>query len=159
PGAGGRGRPPEGRRFRGRADPGVDAAAGSRRRPRNRRDPALEGGEAPLHPLGRAMSGHRDGATVALADAPATAYSPGAGGGRVIARALAGVTGPLGWSDGGDNLFGRVIPAGARVLVKPNLVLHENEGPWGIEPLVTHASIIEAVVEAALRAKPTRVVV
>jgi uncharacterized protein (DUF362 family) len=75
-----------------------------------------------------------------------------------MARALAGVAGPLGWSDG-ENLFGRVIPAGARVLVKPNLVLHENEGPWGIEPLVTHASIIEAVVEAALRANPSRVVV
>ncbi len=69
------------------------------------------------------------------------------------------MAGPLGWSDGAKNLFGRVIPAGARVLVKPNLVLHENEGPWGIEPLVTHASIIEAVVEAALRAQPSRVVV
>jgi uncharacterized protein (DUF362 family) len=106
------------------------------------------------------MSRHRvdlPGAAVALADVPAT-YPEGAGAGQAMARALAGVAGPLGWSDG-ENLFGRVIPAGARVLVKPNLVLHENEGPWGIEPLVTHASIIEAVVEAALRANPSRVVV
>jgi uncharacterized protein (DUF362 family) len=104
------------------------------------------------------MSCHPDAATVALADVPASAYSPDAGGGLAIARALAGVAGSLGWADG-DNLFGRAIPAGARVLVKPNLVLHENEGPWGIEPLVTHASIIEAVVEAALQANPSRVVV
>lgn len=97
------------------------------------------------------------GAAVALADAPKTAYLPGAGA-SAIERALAGVAGALGWSDG-DNLFGRVIPAGARVLVKPNLVLHENEGPWGIEPLVTHASIIETVVETALRAHPSRIVV
>jgi uncharacterized protein (DUF362 family) len=98
------------------------------------------------------------GAAVALADARMTTY-PSAGGGRqAIERALAGVAGPLGWSDG-DNLFGRVIPAGARVLVKPNLVLHENEGPWGIDPLVTHASIIETVVETVLRANPSRVVV
>jgi uncharacterized protein (DUF362 family) len=99
------------------------------------------------------------GATVALADARTTTYPPGAAGGRGIERVLADVAGPLGWSAGGDNLFGLVIPAGARVLVKPNLVLHENEGRWGIDPLITHASIIEAVTEAALRANPSRVAV
>ena len=52
-----------------------------------------------------------------------------------------------------------MIPRGARVLVKPNLVLHENEGPWGIEPLVTHLSLIRAVVEGALRAEPSEVLV
>jgi uncharacterized protein (DUF362 family) len=99
------------------------------------------------------------GATVALADARTTVYPHGKAGTETIERALARVAGTLGWSDGGANVFGRIIPEGARVLVKPNLVLHENEGPWGIEPLITHASIIETVVETALRAKPSRVIV
>jgi uncharacterized protein (DUF362 family) len=99
------------------------------------------------------------GATVALADAQTTLYPPATDGNTAVRRALASVAGSLGWSDGDDNPFGRVIPAGARVLVKPNLVLHENEGPWGIDPLVTHASIIQTVVEGVLRANPSRIVV
>jgi uncharacterized protein (DUF362 family) len=52
-----------------------------------------------------------------------------------------------------------VIRAGARVLVKPNFVLHENQGPWGLEPLVTHPSLVRLVTEAALRAGAEEVLV
>ena len=41
------------------------------------------------------------------------------------------------WSDQ-RGPFGRVVPPGARVLVKPNLVLHQNEGSGGLDCLVTH---------------------
>jgi uncharacterized protein (DUF362 family) len=37
------------------------------------------------------------------------------------------------------------------VVVKPNWVMHANKGPWGLEPLVTHASLIRSVCEALLR--------
>lgn len=65
----------------------------------------------------------------------------------------------LGWFEENRGLFGKLIPRGARVLIKPNLVRHENEGPWGMEPLVTHQALIHATVEAALRAEPAEVVV
>jgi uncharacterized protein (DUF362 family) len=65
----------------------------------------------------------------------------------------------LRWSEAERGPFGRVIPPGARVLVKPNLVLHSNEGPWGIEPLVTHLSLIRAAVAGALLAEPSEVLV
>ena len=57
----------------------------------------------------------------------------------------------LGWADAERGPLGSLIPAGARVTVKPNWVLHENQGPWGIEPLLTHASLVRAVVSAVLR--------
>jgi uncharacterized protein (DUF362 family) len=102
---------------------------------------------------------HSSAAAVALADTRTGTYALGPDRDPAIGRALATVAAALGWSNGDQNLFGRVIEPGARVLVKPNLVLHENEGPWGIDPLVTHSSIIRTVVEAALAANPSRVVV
>jgi uncharacterized protein (DUF362 family) len=74
-------------------------------------------------------------------------------------QALERVTRELGWADDAHGLFGKVIPRGARVLIKPNLVLHENQGPWGMEPVVTHPALIRTVVEAVLRAEPAEVVV
>lgn len=70
----------------------------------------------------------------------------------------------LGWAADASavsatSAFGRLIPAGARVLVKPNLVLHENQGPWGIEPLFTHLSLIRAVVEELLDSGASQVIV
>jgi uncharacterized protein (DUF362 family) len=56
-----------------------------------------------------------------------------------------------GWSTAEAGTFGGVIPQGARVLVKPNWVMHENGVPYGLEPLVTHPSLIRAVTEEALR--------
>src|SRR5438045_4182166 len=65
----------------------------------------------------------------------------------------------LGWSDQQHGPFGKVIPNGARVVVKPNLVMHQNEGPWGIEPLITHASLIQATVAAVLQSTASEVLV
>ncbi|MBK7597441.1 MAG: DUF362 domain-containing protein [Acidobacteria bacterium] len=76
-----------------------------------------------------------------------------------VRQALKRVANELHWSEEGRGAFGRIIPRGARVLVKPNLVLHENEGPWGIEPLVTNLSLISAAVEEALCAEPGEVIV
>jgi uncharacterized protein (DUF362 family) len=76
-----------------------------------------------------------------------------------LAKALAGVCKALGWSEDERGLLGAVIPEGARVLVKPNFVLHKNEGTGGIDPLVTHASLIRHVVDAALRVKNSEVTV
>ncbi len=65
----------------------------------------------------------------------------------------------LGWADGARGALGSVIPAGARVLVKPNWVTHANQGTGGTEPLVTHGSLVRAVAEGALRSRAGAVVV
>jgi uncharacterized protein (DUF362 family) len=75
-----------------------------------------------------------------------------------ITQALRRLADTLEWSDE-RSPFGRVIPKGARVLVKPNLVLHQNEGPGGMDCLVTHASLIRAAVEAALQTDAAEVLV
>jgi len=62
------------------------------------------------------------------------------------------------WSDE-RGPFGRVVPRGARVLIKPNLVLHQNESSGGLDCLVTHSSLIRATVEAALRTDAAEVLV
>jgi uncharacterized protein (DUF362 family) len=83
----------------------------------------------------------------------------GGGGGGLIADALERVADALGWLDPERGALGGVVMRGMRVLVKPNFVLHENQGPWGIEPLLTHGSLVRAVVEAALRAGAGEVMV
>ena len=82
---------------------------------------------------------------VALEEVSGGTYEP-----TVVARSLERLGNSLGWSSG-ESAFGRVIPDGARVLLKPNWVLHENQGPWGMEPLVTHPTLVKAAAEAALR--------
>ena len=64
----------------------------------------------------------------------------------------------MGWSNPREP-FGAILEPGARVLVKPNLVKHLNEGQGGLQPLVTHPSVIRAVVEAALRSQAGDVLV
>ncbi|MDX2031933.1 MAG: DUF362 domain-containing protein [Blastocatellia bacterium] len=96
---------------------------------------------------------------VAIAALPTASYGDGKSSGGPVEAALKRVAEELEWSEEDRGLFGKVIPRGARVLIKPNLVLHENEGPWGIEPLVTHTSLIRAVVEAVLQADPSAVTV
>ena len=71
-----------------------------------------------------------------------------------VSQALARLADSLGWSDE-SGPFGKVIPAGARVLIKPNMVLHENDdarykNQSGLDCLVTHASLIRAAAEGAL---------
>jgi uncharacterized protein (DUF362 family) len=74
-------------------------------------------------------------------------------------QAIARVAAALGWTDPERGPFGKVISEGARVLIKPNFVMHENHGPWGIEPLITHPSLVRASVDAALHAGASEVMV
>jgi uncharacterized protein (DUF362 family) len=67
-----------------------------------------------------------------------------------VRASLARVAEALDWADT-TSPFGRLVPPGSRVVVKPNWVMHANKGPWGLEPLVTHASVIRSVCEALLR--------
>lgn len=57
------------------------------------------------------------------------------------------------------NPFGEIVPAGKRVLLKPNWVLHRNMSGAGTDCLLTHPSIIEAVLEYALLARPASLVI
>jgi uncharacterized protein (DUF362 family) len=97
-----------------------------------------------------------------VAAATATRYDDADGDGArggAVARALERAADALGWRDASRGPLGGVIRTGARVLVKPNFVLHENQGPWGVEPLLTHGSVVRAVVEAALDAGAREVTV
>lgn len=95
---------------------------------------------------------------VSAARLPAAVY-PQAEGANEIADAIRRSAENLGWADGRRGAFGRVVAEGARVVVKPNLVLHFNQGTGGMLPLVTHQSIIKAVVAEVLKANPSRVIV
>lgn len=76
-----------------------------------------------------------------------------------ISRAFGDVARSLGWASESGGALGALIPRGAKVLVKPNFVLHENQGPWGMEPLVTHASLIRAATESALSTAAAEVLI
>lgn len=95
---------------------------------------------------------------VAAARTPEPRY-PAEGETDFVADALARACAALGWDEEGRGPFGRVIAPGARVLVKPNFVTHKNEGAWGVEPLVTHQTVVRAVVNALLLADPAEVLV
>ena len=56
------------------------------------------------------------------------------------------------------NPLGTFIRPGSRVVLKPNWVLHWNRSGAGMECMVTHAEVIEAVLEYAVLAKPGSVV-
>ena len=77
----------------------------------------------------------------------------------LLAQSLGRLGALLGWSREGAGPFGAMIPRGARVVVKPNWVIHRNRGPWGLEPLVTDPGLIRAVVDGVLAAAPSRVIV
>jgi uncharacterized protein (DUF362 family) len=65
--------------------------------------------------------------------------------------ALRSLAQKLDWGSDDAGAFARVIPVGARVLVKPNFVLHENHGPWSFDAVITHPSIVRVVVSELLR--------
>ena len=65
----------------------------------------------------------------------------------------------LGWAREGKGAFGDLINPGARVLIKPNWVLDHNQSDGGMEPMITHQSVIKAVVQAALQTEAAEVVV
>lgn len=100
---------------------------------------------------------------IAAVRASGAGYAPDAAQAEADMRAnLNRAAAMLGWNDEAEaarGAFGRVIPKGARVVVKPNFVLHANQAPYGIEPLITHASLVRAAVEEALRAGAGEVVV
>jgi uncharacterized protein (DUF362 family) len=91
---------------------------------------------------------------VAVARSPEPGYRD-----RPVAESIARIARNLGWSDQKGGPFGNIIPEGSRVLIKPNFVTHENQGPWGIEPLITHERLVRATVEAALQSEAAQVLV
>jgi uncharacterized protein (DUF362 family) len=103
------------------------------------------------------LSNHAFVPKVGIAQLPSANYPSTAESDNPVSHALGRLADTLGWSDE-RSPFGKVIPKGARVLIKPNLVLHQNEGSSGLDCLVTHASVIRATVEAALRTEAAEVV-
>jgi uncharacterized protein (DUF362 family) len=57
------------------------------------------------------------------------------------------------------NLLGGLINPGESVVLKPNWVFHKNRSGHGMNCLVTHASVLEAVLDLVLQVKPGKVVV
>jgi uncharacterized protein (DUF362 family) len=96
---------------------------------------------------------------IAISKLPKASYEDNDGGADEVTEGLARACRALGWTAGERGILGGVISPGARVLVKPNFVLHENEGEWGMAPMITHPSLIRAVVEAALQAGAREVLV
>jgi uncharacterized protein (DUF362 family) len=95
---------------------------------------------------------------VALARVPAPDYARAR---AEMSAAVDRLVTLLEWStaDASRGPFASVIPECSRVVVKPNWVTHENAGPWGLDPLLTHASVIQTVVDKVLAARPSSVVV
>jgi len=71
---------------------------------------------------------------------------------EAIVDALGRAARHLNWDDRERGPFGNIIRRDARVLIKPNFVLHENRASFGLAPLVTHSSLIRAATRAALQA-------
>lgn len=65
----------------------------------------------------------------------------------------------LGWGDGIRGSFSNIVPPRARVLVKPNFVLHENRGPWTFDAVITHPSLVKAAVAELLLTEADEVLV
>jgi uncharacterized protein (DUF362 family) len=59
----------------------------------------------------------------------------------------------------GWNPLAEVIRPGDTVVVKPNWVFHENHSGQGIDCVVTHVSVVDALLDLVLRAKAGKVVV
>jgi uncharacterized protein (DUF362 family) len=85
------------------------------------------------------------GSTVAVRQPGAKRYTPP----DELIPQLRALGQEFGWATE-FSAFGNMIPEGARVLVKPNLVLHENNGPWSYDAVITHPSFIQAVVSELL---------
>ena len=127
-------------------DPRNERRVAIARRPEACAYPGLE--DAPYHPSERYPEYHGP-----LADSPNHAYA-------LVRESLAGLGldaarfGTPDWNPIGD-----LVKPGGRIVVKPNWVLHANEGPGGTDCLITHASILRAVVDYVLLAKPSAVIV
>ena len=104
------------------------------------------------------LANHAFSPTVGIARLPSCSYPAPEQSDNPISQALKRLAEALGWSDE-SGPFGGIVPNGARVLIKPNLVLHQNEGPGGVDCLVTHASLTRAATDAALRTGAAEVLV
>jgi len=93
---------------------------------------------------------------LALVEVPESAYRDD---GREVSRAIDRLASDLGWASEGRGPFGELIKPGARVLIKPNFVLHYNQGNGGMDPMITHQSVVQAVVKAALQSEASEVMV
>ena len=91
---------------------------------------------------------------VAIARVPSPSYPPADATSNFVLDAVRRLCGLMGWNTAAKGAFGALISRGSRVVVKPNWVLHQNQGPWGVEALVTHGSLVRAVVEETLGADP-----
>lgn len=56
------------------------------------------------------------------------------------------------------NPLGDLVKPGGKIVVKPNWVLHTNLGTGGMDCMITHPSVLRAVLEYVFLAKPTQVV-
>jgi uncharacterized protein (DUF362 family) len=57
------------------------------------------------------------------------------------------------------NPLGDLVRPGSRIVIKPNWVLHRNEGRGGTDELITHASVLRALVDYAWLAQPASLIV
>ncbi|HBA82760.1 MAG TPA: hypothetical protein DCZ95_01580 [Verrucomicrobia bacterium] len=57
------------------------------------------------------------------------------------------------------NPLGDLVKPGARIVLKPNWVLHRNQGEGGWECLITHPSVLRAVIDYAMLTKPTEILI
>jgi uncharacterized protein (DUF362 family) len=57
------------------------------------------------------------------------------------------------------NPIGDLVPPGSKIVVKPNWVLDRNEGGGGTDELITHASVLRALLDYVYLAKPAQVLV
>jgi len=57
------------------------------------------------------------------------------------------------------NPLAALIPAGARIVIKPNWVFHENQRGAGLDCLLTHSSIIEAVAKYVGLTNPAHLII
>ncbi len=57
------------------------------------------------------------------------------------------------------NPFAELVSPGQRVVIKPNWVLHENHSGQGMNCLVTHTTVIEAILTYLVKAGPSSIVV
>lgn len=56
------------------------------------------------------------------------------------------------------NPLGELVKPGGKIVVKPNWVMHKNWGPGGMDCMITHPSVLRAVLEYVFLAQPSQVV-
>ena len=56
------------------------------------------------------------------------------------------------------NPLGELAKPGGKIVVKPNWVMHKNWGPGGMDCMITHPSVLRAVLEYVFLARPSQVV-